>query len=219
MNEQNLITALAKTAPFTRLTKGECQTLLSLLDVVHLSAWKGYDLPLNNFGDYFLCLQGKLFRRREPLDRNRAYSLLLASGAMLPMPKQRDGRVKVSILSIGSGAIGKLSLSDLKGVCSQSVEISKAIIHALSLGLEQVTDELTLCMSSQLSGRLARLLLELEQFGKVTYTQDRLAWLLGTYRETVSYLLGRFRKQGWVATSHKGINLLDFPSLQQMAAG
>jgi CRP-like cAMP-binding protein len=67
--------------------------------------------------------------------------------------------------------------------------------------------------------RLAAFLLrEADALGTVVgYSHQDLAERLGTYRETVSHLLGRFRAEGLVAVEPRRIRLLDRAGLEAYA--
>ena len=73
----------------------------------------------------------------------------------------------------------------------------------------------------RISTRLARLLLELteENHSSVVtgYTQQQLADMLGTYRETITQTLKDFKQEGIVLLSRKTIEILDRDALMQYA--
>lgn len=70
-----------------------------------------------------------------------------------------------------------------------------------------------------LPARLATLLLrEADIYGTIDgYSHQELAERLGTYRETVSQLLGRFRGEGLVSVEPRRIRLLDCTGLEAYA--
>ena len=69
--------------------------------------------------------------------------------------------------------------------------------------------------------RLARVLLELEKYsaapaGYVTISQNDLARRIGSTRQTVAKILGRWRRAGWLLTGRGRIVLLDQAALRQV---
>jgi CRP-like cAMP-binding protein len=69
--------------------------------------------------------------------------------------------------------------------------------------------------------RLARVLLQLEQFeagpaGYITISQNDLARRIGSTRQTVAKILGRWRRAGWLLTGRGRIVLLDYPALHEV---
>jgi CRP/FNR family cyclic AMP-dependent transcriptional regulator len=65
--------------------------------------------------------------------------------------------------------------------------------------------------------RLAKTLLELEKYsapaGYITISQADLARRIGSTRQTVAKVLGRWRRAGWLLTGRGRIVLLDYPAL------
>ena len=104
-----------------------------------------------------------------------------------------------------------LSRADLQALVRRNPEVGLRLLAELGKRLQQREAELEALAFRGLPARLASLLLrEADAYGTVAgYTHQELAERLGTYRETVSQLLGRFRTEGLVAVEPKRIRLLD----------
>ena len=104
-----------------------------------------------------------------------------------------------------------LSRTDLQALVRRNPEVGLRLLAELGDRLRRREEELEALAFRGLPARLATLLLrEADAYGTVAgYTHQELAERLGTYRETVSQLLGRFRSEGLVAVEPKRIRLLD----------
>lgn len=79
--------------------------------------------------------------------------------------------------------------------------------------LSAQVDTMTFLQADQ---RLARLLLSLAADGKTVHaTHEDLAGLAGVSRVTVSRILGRFAKSGWVAARYRGIQILNEAAIRE----
>jgi len=104
-----------------------------------------------------------------------------------------------------------LSRADLQALVRRNPEVGLRLLAELGDRLRRREEALEALAFRGLPARLAALLLrEADAYGTVAgYTHQELAERLGTYRETVSQLLGRFRSEGLVAVEPKRIRLLD----------
>lgn len=114
-----------------------------------------------------------------------------------------------------------LSRSDLQGLIRRNPEVGLRLLAEIGGRLQRREEELEALAFRGLPARLASLLLrEADAYGTVAgYSHQELAERLGTYRETVSQLLGRFRVEGLVAVEPRRIRLLDPDGLAAHAEG
>lgn len=112
-----------------------------------------------------------------------------------------------------------LSRSDLQGLIRRNPEVGLSLLSEMGKRLQQREAELEALAFRGLPARLATLLLrEADPYGTVLgLSHQDLAERLGTYRETVSQLLGRFRHEGLVAVEPRRIRLLDRAGLAAYA--
>jgi CRP/FNR family transcriptional regulator, cyclic AMP receptor protein len=114
-----------------------------------------------------------------------------------------------------------LSRADLEGLFGRNPAVGLRLLAVVGERLQEREAELEALAFRDLPTRLAALLLrEADASGTVTgYSHQALAERLGTYRETVSHLLGRFRAEGLVAVEPRRIRLLDRAGLEAYAEG
>jgi CRP-like cAMP-binding protein len=63
--------------------------------------------------------------------------------------------------------------------------------------------------SMDLGKRLARLLLDESENGRIIFSQSDMAHLIGASREAVNRKLARWRKAKWIELNHTGLHVLD----------
>lgn len=104
-----------------------------------------------------------------------------------------------------------LSRSDLRALIRRNPDVGLNLLAEMGRRLQQREEELEALAFRGLPVRLASLLLrEADAYGTVIgFSHQDIAERLGTYRETVSQLLGRFRHEGLIAVEPRRIRLLD----------
>lgn len=112
-----------------------------------------------------------------------------------------------------------LSRADLSRLIRRNPEVGLALLSEVSDRLQQREADLEALAFRALPTRLATLLLrEADHFGTINgYTHQDLAERLGTYRETVSQVLGRFRNERLVVVEPRRIRITDPDGLQAYA--
>ena len=112
-----------------------------------------------------------------------------------------------------------LSRSDMQALVRRNPDVGLLLLAEVERRFQEREAELVATAFRGLPARLAALLLrEADASGTVVgLTHQDLAERLGTYRETVSQLLGRLRDEGLVSMERKRIRLLDTERLQTYA--
>jgi CRP/FNR family transcriptional regulator, cyclic AMP receptor protein len=112
-----------------------------------------------------------------------------------------------------------LSRSDMQDLIRQNPEVALLLLAEVERRAQERESELEALAFRGLPARLAALLLrEATSDGEVRgVTHQELAERLGTYRETVSQVLGKFREEGMIVTAPKRIELLDMDALRRQA--
>jgi CRP/FNR family transcriptional regulator, cyclic AMP receptor protein len=112
-----------------------------------------------------------------------------------------------------------LSRSDMQDLVRQNPEVALLLLAEVERRSQERESELEALAFRGLPARLAALLLrEANSDGEVRgVTHQELAERLGTYRETVSQVLGKFREEGMIVTAPKRIELLDMDALRRQA--
>ena len=223
---------LAQAAPFSQLPPAACQRLAAMLEVQPLQAKESYYLHDQHAPpDYLLALDGFIMLRKEPLKGSPPFALHLPPGLLWPTHHFNKSTVFTSIHTFEPSLLGKLSWSMLQrglqetAVSPDSVQavLRLALLQSLSLTLNYLTTNIITRADDSLSVQLARLLLQLQRCQNntcvVPFTHQQLANLLAVNRETVSYTVGQFRDQCWIAQQRGCLTILDSPALQKVANG
>ena len=106
-------------------------------------------------------------------------------------------------------------------------EVAERLLRVLARRLRRSDDNLSALISGDVSGRLAKQLLQLAQrFGvqeggamRVTHdlTQEELALLVGSSRETVNKALSDFSHRGWIRLEGKSVVITESERLARRA--
>lgn len=112
-----------------------------------------------------------------------------------------------------------LSRSDMKSLARRNPEVGLLMLAEMERRLQDREAELEAIAFQGLPTRLAALLLrEADALGTVEgHSHQDLAERLGTHRETVSSILGKFRGQGLISTEARRICVLDADQLRTIA--
>lgn len=112
-----------------------------------------------------------------------------------------------------------LSRADLQALVRRNPDVGLRLLAEMGNRLQQREAELEALAFRGVPARLAALLLqEMDAYGTVAgYSHQELAERLGTYRETVSQTLGRFRHEHLVAVEPRRIRILDEAGLSAYA--
>jgi CRP/FNR family transcriptional regulator len=114
-----------------------------------------------------------------------------------------------------------MSRYDLKALMRRNPDVAIRLLDVLGERLLEREQALEQLAFRGISARLAaHLLREADAYGTIAgRSHQDFAEHLGTYRETVSQTLGRFRSEGLVAVEPKRIRLLDPDGLRAYAEG
>lgn len=112
-----------------------------------------------------------------------------------------------------------LSRSDMKALVRRNPEVGVLLLAEVERRLDAREAELEALAFYDLPLRLAAFLVrEADDDGVVSgYTHQAMADRLGTYRETVSEILGRFRAEGLITTEARQIRIVDSAGLRLRA--
>jgi CRP-like cAMP-binding protein len=112
-----------------------------------------------------------------------------------------------------------LSRSDMQALIRRNPDVGLLLLAEVQRRFQERESELEALAFRGLPARLSALLLrEMDRDGVITgMTHQELAERLGTYRETVSQLLGRLRDDGVLSISPKRIDVHDLEALRHYA--
>lgn len=112
-----------------------------------------------------------------------------------------------------------LSRSDLQALIRRNPDVGLALLAEMGKRLHEHEEELEALAFRGVPARLAMLLLrEADPYGTVSgLSHQDLAERLGTYRETVSQVIGRFRAERLITVEPRRIKLIDPDGLRSYA--
>jgi CRP-like cAMP-binding protein len=113
-----------------------------------------------------------------------------------------------------------LRREDFEGLLAQSPEIGLALLRELTRRLRRADEKVGALVLLDVTGRVARLLLELADDSggdRITrrLTHHTIAQMVGSSRETVSRTMRDFVSRGRIAVSRREIQILDRAALEQ----
>ena len=135
-------------------------------------------------------------------------------------PIEPEPEVELVVRCNGEGEIGLLSSQQICLLMHRSADMRLYILKSLLTSSTYLTDELEQYACNNLTGRIAKLLLELSEGNSaetINYSHAQLAELLNAQRESVSMIIGQFRRNRWVETSYGCIVILDSVALNRLA--
>ncbi len=185
------------------------------LHVVSVSKHKPYRLFYPPATHYLLPLSENLTLHKSG---DVLFGLRLPHGVLWPVMLKPNEEMQVR--STVGGQLAVLSAESVTKLLRLSAETRFALLQCICQSQTHITNELEQYACNDLSGRVARLLLDLEQTSAtntIRYAHSQLAALLNAQRESVSVIIGRFRRAGWLETSYGCVKISDHTALLRMA--
>jgi CRP/FNR family transcriptional regulator, cyclic AMP receptor protein len=131
--------------------------------------------------------------------------------------------------AIEDGVVCTLTPDELRKLIERFPTIGVNVIRHLATRLQEAERELEAMAYQRVGQRLARRLVDLaHRFGAQTargtiiqarLTQQELADMVGTTRETLAHTLGEFRRRGLLSTEHHQVVIHDAQRLLEIAHG
>lgn len=215
MENQAIVSLLATIPAFQRASKAELAKLANTIHIERISRRTPLALSVPPVTHYALPLTANIHLFREG---ESEFGLRLPQGVLWPV-QLAQGQV-IWLRCVDEGWVGLLSSAVVERLMLDSAEIRTAILQAMLASDRYATNQLEQYACSDLTGRVAQLLLDLQAEGKgniIHYAHSQLAQLLNAQRESVSLIIGRFRRAGWIATSYGRICIEDTRALARIA--
>lgn len=132
------------------------------------------------------------------------------SGELLGEGAFFDKKPRVSSASALTDAeVIMIDEEKLAGLISRYPRLAFELLEILSNRIRLLSSQLDSVTFLRADARIARLLAENEQNGRVRLTHEEIADIVGVSRVTVSKTLGVFAKKGWIATEYGQILIKD----------
>ena len=169
---------------------------------------------------FYIIVSGKIKIRRTLPDGRKRLLALLGSGDMVGDLALLDTTPSnTTAVAVGETKLISLSREELIRRIDEQPEIAKYLLTSLALCLRQADEAKTDLVFSDVSGRVAKILLSLgNRFGEMTesgirvphdLTQEEIAQLVGASRETVNKALVDFVSRGWIQLENRTVIILD----------
>ncbi|MDR0945422.1 MAG: Crp/Fnr family transcriptional regulator [Bifidobacteriaceae bacterium] len=220
-----IITATPLFAGISEEAAAELAPHLTVVDLQHGS-------ELFHEGDegdrFFVLTGGKLKLGRAAQDGRENLIAVLGPGEMLGELTLFDpGQRTATATAVTDARLIALSHHDMTVWISQHPEVAQHLLRALAKRLRRTNESLADLVFSDVPGRVAKALLDLaKRFGSRTdegirvrhgLTQEELAQLVGSSRETVNKALADFAGRGWLRLENRGVVLFDIGRLERRA--
>ena len=151
---------------------------------------------------------------------------ILGDMALLGQPRISEGYAE----TLGEAVVCTISADELRRLVERFPVIGLNIIGHLADRLREAERELESMAFESVAQRFARRLLDLaDRYGdpasdgrtliRQRFTQQELAEMVGTTRETLAHVLADFRRRGLLETAHHQLTIRDGTRLAEVAAG
>ncbi len=206
---------------FQDLSEQELEALDSSITMTPCKAGKIFYAPEDTGEALFILKKGKIqLYRVSPEGRKLVTNTLVPGTVFGEMSLIGQGMYDSFAEAIEDCTVCKMDRADLERLLVEKPQVAIRILQVIGKRLVEVEARLEDIAFKTVAGRLASLLLRLfkEQGETITgFTHQNLADAIGTYRETTTQTLNRFKAQGLLNTGRKRIEILDPECLQRLA--
>jgi CRP/FNR family transcriptional regulator len=176
----------------------------------------------------YVVLDGKMKLTRAASDGRENLLSVIGPGEMFGELSLFDPRPRTSSAgAVTDALLASLKHEDLTPWVTERPEVSLHMLRALAQRLRRTQDVTADLVFTDVSGRVAKNLLDLaDRFGTQEpdglhvhhgLTQEELAQLVGSCRETVNKALADFAARGWLQVSARSVLILDAERLRKRA--
>ncbi|MGB1253366.1 MAG: Crp/Fnr family transcriptional regulator [Candidatus Promineifilaceae bacterium] len=215
MQKSAIISLLASLPTFQAASATQLGKMAETMQIESVQKRKPFALRVPPLTHYVLPLSANVNLFRES---GMSFGMRLPLGVLWPI-RLEVGQV-MWLRCADKGWVGLLSSDVMAKLMLDSAEIRTAILQSMLASSRHATNQLEQYACSDLTGRVAQLLLDLHEDNNgnmIKYAHSHLAQLLNAQRESVSLIIGRFRRAGWVATSYGRIRIEDERALLRIA--
>jgi CRP/FNR family cyclic AMP-dependent transcriptional regulator len=218
MDVRNKVGYLKMVDIFQDLSEEELKALDSSITLIPCETGKIFYAPEDMGEALFILKEGKVQLYRISTDGRKIVTNTLSPGTIFgEMSLIGQGMYDSFAEAIERCAVCKMDRVDLEQLLLEEPQVAIRILEVIGRRLLEVEARLEDIAFKTVAGRLASLLLRLmkEQGATIVgFTHQDLADAIGTYRETTTQTLNRFKAQGLLDTGRKRIEILDPESLQ-----
>jgi CRP/FNR family cyclic AMP-dependent transcriptional regulator len=176
----------------------------------------------------FIVLAGKVKIGRRALDGRENMLLVMGPSDMFGELSLFDPGPRTATATVVTDArLVSLAHAQLRPWITDRPEIAEQLLRVLARRLRRTNDAVADLIFTDVPSRVAKQLLALaERFGSEEpdgirvhhdLTQEELAQLVGTSRESVNKVLAEFASRGWVRVDSRALTILDGERLSRRA--
>ena len=221
--QETKLTYLSNIDIFQDLSTHELAEMDRQLTMSSCEPGKIFYMPEDSGEVMFLLKKGRVQLYRISPSGKKLVVATLGPGAMFgEMSMVGQGMHNTFAESVDECLLCVMSRADVERLMREKPKVAFRFVEALGDRVSQLESRLEEIAFKSIPARLASLLLRLadEQGGNDVvngFTHQDLGEMLGTYRETITQTLNDFKADGLVAISRKRIQILDRPSLEDLA--
>lgn len=211
---------LRETEMFAPLPAAEQEWLMESTTMITCEAGRIFHAPDDEGEVVFILKRGKVdLYRLAPDGRKLVVATLGPHTVFGEMGLIGQGLYGCFAEAVDDCLLCVLSRSDLQNLIRRNPDVALRFLDEMGQRLQQREAALEDLAFRDLPTRLASFLVhEANADGVVAgFSHEEIAEHLGTYRETVSQILGRFRKEHLVSVEPRRITILDVPALRSRA--
>lgn len=218
---RNKIAYLQEIEIFQDLTERELEDMNQSLTLTTTPAGRIFYSPEEHGEVLFILKRGRVQCYRISPEGKKLVLDTLGSGAVFgEMSMIGQGMHNAFAEAVEDSTICVMSRTDLERLLRTKPQVAFRLIEAMGDRIVELEARLEDIAFKSVPARLASLLLRLQKDrGRriLGLTHQDLADTVGTYRETTTQTLNRFKAQGLIATGRKRIEILDSGGLMQVA--
>jgi CRP/FNR family cyclic AMP-dependent transcriptional regulator len=169
----------------------------------------------------FLLKSGKVEMFRGSTDGKRLTLAIIEPGTVFgEMSLIGQRMVGTCATAIEDSVICALSRSDVETLMHDRPQVALRIIAVLASRLQQIRDALEEMVFSDVTGRVAGLLLRMSGDGDVIdgYSHQNLAAMVGCVRESFTAVIDRFKESEALTTGRRHIEITDRSQLERVVS-
>lgn len=204
---------------FSDLSDEEIKGMENITQMVGVKRKEPIYLPGDPGDRVFLLKQGRVKLSRITEEGKELTLVILEAGEIFGELEALEGSPRDTIAeAVEDAAICVINKRDFVAFLKKTPDLSIKLTKLIGLRLKKIESRIEDLVFRDVPSRLARLLLDLstelgvrENKGirlRAKLTHEEMANLIGSTRETVSAVLGDFRRRGLIAQEKKGVIIL-----------
>lgn len=169
----------------------------------------------------FLLMSGRVEMFRQSVDGKRLTLAIVEPGTVFgEMSLIGQRMVGTRATAIEDSVICAMSRTDVEALMTERPQVALRIIEVLAGRLQQTRDALEEMVFSDVTGRVASLLLRMAEGADVVegYSHEDMASMVGCLRESFTAVINRFKESDALVTGRRRIEITDRTQLEKVVS-